>query len=411
MTGARVDHLQFAGSAGAPLDARLDLPDGEPTAYALFAHCFTCSKEIPAATQIARGLVDVGIAVLRFDFTGLGASEGEFADTNFSSNVEDLVRAADLLRHRYESPRLLVGHSLGGAAILAAATHVPEAVAVVTIGAPFDPAQVTRLLSSDAVSELERSGEVNVEIGGRPFPIRRQFLEDVHAQNVADAIRGLHRALLVLHAPSDELVDIDNARRIFDGAAHPKSFVSLDDADHLLTRRADAAYAARVIAAWASRYVEETSPPRRPRAPEGTVVVSDAPNARVAQTIRAGRHTLIADEPADVGDDAGPTPHQLLLASLGACTAMTLRLYAARKGWALDRVSVELTHDRVRAEGDGASTPDAVIDRIDRVLELVGPLTDEQKDRLVEIAERCPIHRTLIGEKQIVTRLHVHGRP
>jgi putative redox protein len=248
MTG-RIERTWFEGSAGDRLNARLDLPAGDPVAFALFAHCFTCSLEIPAATQITRGLVDRGIGVLRFDFTGLGDSEGDFANTNFSSNVEDLVRAADMLRHRHAAPLVLVGHSLGGAAVLAAASHIPEAVAVVTIGAPFDAAQVTHLLPLDAAAELDRSDEVTVEISGRSFPIRRQLLDDVNAQNLTSAIRELHRALLVFHAPGDELVDVDNARRIFDVAKHPKSFVSLDNADHLLTRRADAIYVAQVLAA------------------------------------------------------------------------------------------------------------------------------------------------------------------
>ncbi|MGQ0804162.1 MAG: alpha/beta hydrolase family protein [Actinomycetota bacterium] len=282
----RIERLWFEGSAGDRLDARLDLPAGDVRAYALFAHCFTCSKETAAATQITRGLVDQGIGVLRFDFTGLGSSEGDFANTNFSSNIEDLVRAADMLRHRHAAPKVLVGHSLGGTAVLAAAPQIPEAVAVVTIGAPFDPAQVTHLLSVDAVSELEHSGEVTVHVGGRPFPVRRQLLEDVNAQNLTQAIRDLHGALLVFHAPHDELVGIENARRIFDVAKHPKSFVSLDDADHLLSRRIDAAYVAQVLAAWVSRYLRAHAPPDRPVAREGTLV-TDSPK----------RTSLVRDAP------------------------------------------------------------------------------------------------------------------
>lgn len=252
---ARIEQVWFEGSTGDRLAARLDLPGRQPVAYALFAHCFTCAMESTAATQIARGLVERDIGVLRFDFTGLGASDGDFANTNFSSNIEDLLRAADLLRNHHEAPKIVIGHSLGGSAVLAAAAQLPEAVAVVTIGAPFDPTQLVRLFPDDAVAALERSGEVTVEIGGRPFSIRRQLLEDVSAQNLTHAIEMLHRALLVFHAPRDELVDIDNARRIFDTAKHPKSFVSLDDANHLLTRQTDGAYVARVLAAWVSRYL------------------------------------------------------------------------------------------------------------------------------------------------------------
>lgn len=405
MTG-RIQQTSFEGSAGDRLDARLDLPNGDPIAFALFAHCFTCSKESIAATHIARGLVERGIGVLRFDFTGLGLSEGEFANTNFSSNVEDLVRAAGMLRDRYAAPKLLVGHSLGGAAVLAAASEIPEAVAVATIAAPFDPAQVVNLLPVDAVAELDRSGEVTVDLGGRSFSIRRQLLDDVNAQNLTEALRGLRRALLVFHAPHDELVDVDNARRIFEVAKHPKSFISLDNADHLLTERADATYVAEVLAAWASRYLGGLTAPDGAPLPAGTVVVGDAPNGKLAQRIRAGRHSLIADEPAEIGDDTGPTPYDLLLASLGACTAMTLRMYSERKGWPLEKVSVRLTNDRVHAaDARNCAAGREMIDRIDIVLDLDGPLTDEQRHRLLEIAERCPVHRTLLGEKQIVTRL------
>jgi putative redox protein len=401
----RIEQVRFAGSAGDSLSARLDHPRDEPSAYALFVHCFTCSKQIPAATRIARGLVDRGIGVMRFDFTGLGASEGEFANTNFSSNVEDVVRAADMLRHRYEAPKILVGHSLGGAAVLAAAAQVPEAVAVVTIGAPFDLSLLARTLS-DAAPSLEREEQVSVEIGGRRFPIRRQLIEDANAQNLTEAIRTLRRALLVFHAPTDELVNIDNARRIFDTAKHPKSFVSLDNADHLLTQGTDAAYVAQVLAAWASRYLD--TPPQREHAvgPDGVVIVSGSPRGDLAQEIHAGRHTLIADEPEGVGDDLGPTPYDLLLASLGTCTAMTLRLYAERKGWPLEDVSVQLVHDRVHADDsrDCKKVP-CRIDRIERTVNLDGPLTNDQRQRLLEIAERCPVHRTLMGEKRIDTRL------
>jgi len=408
----RVERVSFEGSAGDRLDARLDLPASSPRAFALFAHCFTCSKESPAATRITRGLVELGIGVLRFDFTGLGGSHGDFANTNFSSNVDDLVRAADMLRARQAAPKILVGHSLGGAAILAAASRVPEAVAVATIGAPFDPAQVTRLFAASAVSELDRAGEVTVDIGGRPFSLRRQFLTDVSAQNLTDAIAGLRRALLVFHAPRDELVDIENARRIFEVAKHPKSFVSLDDADHLLTRRADAAYVAHVLAAWVSRYLGDEVAYEAALPADGSVVVTDAPDGKLAQQIRAGSHTLVADEPRPVGDDTGPTPYDLLLASLGACTAMTVRMYAARKAWPLERVSVRLTHGRAHAtDARDSEAGHSMIDRIELLLELGGPLTDEQTDRLLEIAQRCPVHRTLDGEKEIITQLEAAPGP
>ena len=249
--------VSFPGSAGDDLAARLDLPEGEPVAFALFAHCFTCSKDIAAATRISRGLVAQGLGVLRFDFTGLGASGGEFANTTFSSNVEDLVRAAAMLRDRYRAPALLVGHSLGGAAVLAAAPSIPEATAVATIGAPFDPGHITNLFPPHTLAELARVGEAEVELAGRTFRVRRQLLDDANAQNLTETLGGLDRALLVFHSPTDGIVDVDNARRIFEAARHPKSFVSLDGADHLLTRAEDAAYVATVLAAWARRYLED----------------------------------------------------------------------------------------------------------------------------------------------------------
>jgi putative redox protein len=401
----RFEEVWFAGSAGDRLSGRLDRPRASPAAYALFVHCFACSKETSAATRIARGLADRGIGVLRVDSTGLGASESQFANTNFSSNVEDVVLAADMLRDRYEAPKILVGHSLGGAAVLAAAAQIPEAVAVVTIGAPFDLAPVARGLS-DAAPELDRTHEVSIEIGGRYFPIRRQLLEDANTLNLTDAIRTLGRALLVFHAPGDEVVAIDNARRIFDTAKRPKSFVSVDDADHLLTRAIDAAFVAEVLAAWVGRYVG-TPPQREPAVGgEGVVVVTDAAQGGLAQEIRAGRHVLIADEPAGVGEDLGPTPYDLLLASLGACTAMTLQLYAERKRWPLEHVAVELTHDRIHADDSrNCEKAPCRIERIERIIRLSGPLSDEQRQRLLVIAERCPVHRTLTGEKRIVTRL------
>ena len=401
------ERIFFEGFGGDQLAARLDLPAGEPRAYALFAHCFTCSKDVASAYRISMGLVDQGIGVLRFDFTGLGSSEGEFANTNFSSNVEDLLRAAAMLRGRYQPPRILIGHSLGGAAVLAAAAQVPEAKAVATIGAPFDPAHVTHLLDTETLASLERDGDVAVQIAGRPFRIRRQLLLDVNAQHLGEAIQNLHKALLVLHAPRDEVVDIDNARQIFETARHPKSFVSLDDADHLLTRPADSAYVATVLAAWASRYIGPPVPSAfGPAAGEGVVVVRESGQGRLAQSIRAGRHTLVADEPSGVGDDTGPTPYDLLLGALGACTSMTLRLYADRKGWPLDRVSVQLSHDRCHADdGRDCEAKPCLIDGFERTLDLDGPLSEEQRRQLVAIAERCPVHRTLMGDKEILTRL------
>ena len=410
----RFEKLTFPGSQGATLAGRLELPEGEPRAFALFAHCFTCTKDIFAAGRIAEELARHGIAVLRFDFTGLGASEGDFAHTNFTSNVEDLVKAADFLRDKYRAPKILIGHSLGGAAVLAAAHLVPEAAAVATIAAPADPVHVAHLFT-DKRAEIEAKGEAEVLLVGRPFRIRKQFLDDVANQNSAARLAQLGKALLIFHAPRDQIVGIENAGAIFQAARHPKSFVSLDDADHLLTRRADAIYVADVLAAWAERYIGETEK-RLPEAmapEEGTVVVSERGAdpargiSRQAQEILVGQHRLAADEPTEAGgSDLGPNPSDLLLAALGACTSMTLRLYADHKQWPLEQTTVRLSHEKIHAaDCADCETREGKIDQIEREIELVGPLDAQQRQRLLEIAEKCPVHRTLHSEIKIRSRL------
>lgn len=403
----RTEQFKFEGSRGEVLAARLDLPPGRPVATALFAHCFTCSKDSHAAARIARGLVSTGIGVLRFDFTGLGSSQGDFANTNFSSNVDDLVRAEAALHERFDGPRILLGHSLGGTAVLAAASRIPEAAAVATINAPFDPAHVIRLFPAAELDELKRKGEVVVEIARRRFRIRDQFLVDVGAHHLDHAIRALRRPLLILHAPTDEIVSVDNARRIFDAARHPKGFVALDGADHLLTKPADGAFVAAVVAAWAGRYVGGDAPDAllSEATPEGTVVVTEGGPGMYEQVIRAGRHALASDEPAPLGDDAGPTPYDLLLAALGSCSSMTIRMYAERKHWPLERVEVRLIHRRLHADTGHHKLGTGTVDEIVRELQLIGPLSPDQRSRLVDMAERCPVHRTLVGEKRLVTRL------
>jgi uncharacterized OsmC-like protein/alpha/beta superfamily hydrolase len=410
----RFEKLTFPGSHDAVLAGRLELPEGEPRAYALFAHCFTCTKDIFAAGRIAEALAGHGIAVLRFDFTGLGASEGDFAHTNFSSNVQDLIKAADYLRQHYAAPTILIGHSLGGAAVLAAATRVPEAVAVATIAAPADPAHVAHLFT-DKRAEIEASGEAEVHLAGRPFRIRKQFLDDIAQQSSAAMLGNLGKALLIFHAPHDQIVGIENAATIFQAARHPKSFVSLDDADHLLTRRADAIYVADVLAAWATRYIGGSDTRvAEPVAPEaGTVTVSDRGAdavrgiSRLAQEILVGRHRLAADEPLEAGgSDLGPNPYDLLLAALGACTSMTLRLYADHKKWPLQHVRVDLSHQKIHAaDCADCETREGRIDLIEREITLSGPLDEAQRQRLLEIAEKCPVHRTLHSEIKITSRL------
>ena len=403
----RTREVTIVNQAGEKLAARLDLPAGEPKAAALFAHCFTCSKDIFAASRISQELASLGFAVLRFDFTGLGASEGEFANENFSSNIDDLVAAADFMRAETEAPRLLIGHSLGGAAVLAAASRVPEAVAVATIGAPFDPGHVAHLFQS-AADEIAAKGEAEVLIAGRPFKVKQQFLDDIAAHNASDYIPTLKKALLVFHAPRDTVVGIDNAGEIFKAAKHPKSFVSLDDADHLLSRRADAVYVADVLAAWAARYLPTTEPVAAEPAPaSGELIVTETGDGKFTQTVRVGRHSLIADEPASVGgDDQGPGPYDYVLAGLGACTSMTVRMYAERKGWPLERVTVGLSHKKIHAEDCAdCETQDGRIDEIERWLVFEGALDDDQRARLLEIADKCPVHRTLTHEVKIRSTL------
>ena len=392
--------IRFPATQGHELAARLEVPVGEPRAYALFAHCFTCSKDSKASAYIARALAERGIATLRLDFTGLGQSGGEFSASTFSSNIDDLVCAAAYLREHYTAPQVLIGHSLGGAATLAAGLHIPEARALVTIGAPYDPRHVEHLLTN--ADELREKGEATVDIGGRPFHVRREFLEDLERQDPSGTIAALGKALLILHSPRDTVVPIDHAAKIFTAAKHPKSFVSLDRADHLLSAANEAAYAAEVLSAWASRYLE----PARDERIDG-IRVMEAGDGKFAQTIYAGQHRLRADEPVELGGaDSGPSPYDLLVAALGACTAMTVRLYADRKQIPLERVIVDLKHGKVHAADCAeCETREGTIDRIDRVVTIEGPLDDAQRAKLLEIADKCPVHRTLKSEIWISTHL------
>src|SRR6201996_441345 len=401
------EKFQFTGEGGVQLAASLDLPDGEPKAYALFAHCFTCGKDGLAAKRIAAALANKGIAVLRFDFTGLGSSEGDFANSTFSSNVEDLVRAADHLRETRKAPAILIGHSLGGAAVLAAAKQIPDAKAVVTIAAPADPSHVTHFFK-DQIDDIRRQGQVEVSLAGRPFRIKREFLDDIAEHGLMTHVAKLHKALLIMHSPTDDTVGIDSATRIFIAAKHPKSFVTLSGADHLLSQKNDAAYAADIIAAWVTRYIEPiaaTSAVDRSEAPRH-VVVQETRNSRFQQAITIGPHHLIADEPGGVGgNDSGPGPYDLVLAGLGACTSMTMRMYAERKSMPLDRVTVTLSHNKIHAEDCAeCETKEGMLDQFDRVISIQGALDPEQRQKLMEIADKCPVHRTLTSEIRIVTR-------
>jgi uncharacterized OsmC-like protein/alpha-beta hydrolase superfamily lysophospholipase len=407
MSTPSVIRATFSGSSGDKLAARLELPDGPVRAFALFAHCFSCTKDILAARRIASGLASAGVAALRFDFTGLGSSAGDFANTNFSSNVEDVIRAADYLRSNYEAPVILIGHSLGGAAVLAAAGRIPEAKAIVTINAPADVAHVLGQLGA-SLDRIRSEGEDEVKMGGRSFRIRRSFIEDAEMQRLEEKIRTLGRALLILHAPRDEVVGIENASHIFLAARHPKSFISLDDADHLLSRPKDASFAAGIIAAWASRYI----PAARVEIAEAEhVLVRETGEGKFQNLVVAGRHRLIADEPAAAGGlDTGPNPYDYLSIALGACTAITLRVYAEYKKLVLGRVAVEVRHGKVDADhcadcGEVAKGRSGKIDRFERIIRIEGQIDAGLAAKIMEIAEKCPVHRTLESGAAVVTRV------
>mgnify|MGYP002700390245 CR=1 FL=1 len=399
-------HITFPGHDGSQLSARLDLPSGPHVATAVFAHCFTCGKDIPAARRIAARLAAMGIAVLRFDFTGLGHSEGEFENTSFTSNVDDLIAAATWAAQQGMPPSLMIGHSLGGAAVIKAAGMLEGIKAVATIGAPFDPTHV-RHHFADALPEIERNGAAEVSLGGRPFSIGRSFIEDTGAEVLSSVLGNLKAALLVMHAPLDSIVSVDSAAQIFTAAKHPKSFISLENADHLITRPEDAEYVAEVIATWSTRYINRPLPAPPIGTPEGIVRVSEADPDGFLQDITSGSNVhLLADEPmAYGGTNMGMSPYGFLSASLGACTSMTIRMYARRKEWPLEHVRVDVCHDKVHAQ-DAETGAQEKIDNFNRAITLTGSdLTEEQRTRLYEIADRCPVHRTLERTSKIKTTL------
>ncbi|ACP22906.1 hypothetical protein NGR_b14550 (plasmid) [Sinorhizobium fredii NGR234] len=398
--------LQFAGHSGATLAARLDLPNGPLRAYALFAHCFTCSKDLAAARRVAAELAREGIAVLRFDFTGLGSSEGEFASTNFSSNVGDLLSAADYLRRHYQAPSLLIGHSLGGAAVLAVAGEIPEVRAVATVGAPADVGHVLKNFGA-SLEEIEASGAAEVDLAGRRFLVKKQFVEDARAQRIKDAVARMKKPLLILHAPLDQTVGIENANEIFLAAKHPKSFVSLDKADHLLTDPEDAAFAGRIISGWLTRYLAADTP--QGTEPIEHVRVTETGEGKFQNAVQAGGHRLFVDEPEAAGGlDSGPSPYDFLSIALGACTSMTLRLYAEHKKLNLGRIGVDVSHAKIHAKDceectNSERSGDGRIDRFDRIISVGGEVSEELRGKIAEIADKCPVHRTLESVAKIRT--------
>lgn len=413
-----VQRISFNGGLDETLAARLHVPSGQVRAYALFAHCFTCTKDILAAKKIADELAKRGIALLRFDFSGLGQSDGDFSETNFSSNVGDILAATNYLRENYEAPAILIGHSLGGAAILAAAGDVPEVRAVATIGAPAEADHVIHNFA-DYLSEIESEGKATVLLAGRPFTIKRAFVDDLRAQSIADRVGRMKKPLMVLHSPIDETVSIDNARDIFTAAKHPKSFVSLDNADHLLSRADDIAYAAEMIASWSSRYIDQAEDDRqsdRKGEDRVDVHVSETQEGKFQNYVRAGRHLLLADEPKSVGGlDSGPSPYDFVSIALGACTSMTLRMYADFKKLPVRKISVTVDHSKVHADdcadcGEVEAGRGGKIDRFERTISIKGDLDEATRQKMLEIADKCPVHKTLEHGAAVVTLLD-DGQP
>lgn len=397
--------ITFQNKEGQTLVGRLELPvDQHPHNYAIFAHCFTCNKNLSAIKNIGKALTSKGFAVLRFDFTGLGESEGDFENTNFSGNVEDLVAAADFLKENYQAPTLLVGHSLGGAAVIFAATEIESVKAIATIGAPSNPNHVQHLFKSN-LEEIEASGKAVVNLSGRDFTIKKQFLEDLESKSMQETAKNLRTALLVLHSPQDITVGIKNAEEIYLAARHPKSFVSLDGADHLLMNKKDSVYAGQVIAGWAQRYVvvpEETNLKSKHQ-----VVASLDDEDGFTTAMKVGNHYMSADEPISFGgNDFGPSPYELVSAGLSACTAMTVQMYVRRKGWPLKNIEVHTSYGKSHAEDcEDCESNSAKIDTFHREIKLIGDLDEKQVARILQIADKCPVHKTLHSETQVITKL------
>ncbi|MFT6633344.1 MAG: putative redox protein [Bacteriovoracaceae bacterium] len=389
--------FDFQNSSGETLTGRLELPLGKPIAFAIMAHCFTCSKDLLAASRISKKLTDSHIGILRFDFTGLGNSEGDFSNTNFTSNVEDLYSAYDAMKEKYEAPSILIGHSLGGAAVLMAAKKLSEVSAVVTIAAPSDTQHVADNFG-DQISEIKKNGEAFVNLAGRKFHIKKQFLDDIAKQSILEGLSSLKKAFLILHAPSDKTVSIDHAAKIYQAVKHPKSFITLDNADHLLMKKEDAEYAAELIGTWVSRYIKNKKETNNIHSPDdGDILVVNRAKYKFTQDIYSNTNHLIADEPTSMkGDDLGMSPYELLQASLGACTAMTMRMYADHKKWDLQDIKVELKHEKAYIHGGERPVGDEVkVDHITKKISITGDLTSEQIEKIIGIAEKCPVNRTL----------------
>ncbi|WP_420322959.1 alpha/beta fold hydrolase [Flagellimonas sp.] len=397
----------FHNDQGQKLVGRLELPaDSHPHNFAVFAHCFTCNKNLLAVKNISKGLTSNGFGVLRFDFTGLGESEGDFADTNFSGNVGDLVAAAQFLEENYSAPTLIVGHSLGGAASIFAASEIASIKAVATVGAPSNPVHVKHLLKS-GIEEIQSEGKAVINLSGRDFTIKKQFLDDLETKSLPETAKSLRKPLLIMHSPQDDTVGIKNAEEIYVSARHPKSFVSLDGADHLLTRKEDSVYVGEVIAGWAKRYLNADNKNKLPLKTKHQVVASLDGTDGFTTQMKVGNHYMIADEPESYGgNDFGPSPYELVSAGLSACTVMTIQMYTKRKGWTVDNVEVHTSYSKSHAEDcENCESDSAKIDTFHREIKLTGDLDDKQKARIMQIADKCPVHKTLHSETQIITKL------
>jgi putative redox protein len=395
--------VSFKNASGETLVGRLSLPANQhPHNFVLFAHCFTCNKNFTAIRNISRALTTEGFGVLRFDFTGLGESEGEFPDSNFSGNVEDLMEAANYLEEHYTSPTLIIGHSLGGAAAILAAQKISSIRAIATIGAPSNPTHVKHIFKDD-IETIRKKGTAQVNIGGRSFTIKKQFLDDLKSHSFQETLKNIGKSILILHSPQDNIVKIKNAEEIYIAAHHPKSFVSLDGADHLLRNPEDAAYTGDIIGKWAKRYLE--MPETKALETEQEVVASLDSADGFTTPMKVGGHYFTADEPTSYGgNNFGPSPYQLVSAGLSACTAMTIQMYAKRKKWPLENVEVHTSYQKLHAaDCKNCDSSEAKIDTFQRAIKLTGGLDDKQIARIMEIADKCPVHRTLKSEINIVT--------
>lgn len=398
--------VNFQNKKGQSLVGRLELPaDRHPHNYVLFAHCFTCNKNLLAVKNISKSLTANGFGVLRFDFTGLGESEGDFADTNFSGNVEDLIAASEFLKENYTAPALLIGHSLGGAAVIFAASEINTVQAVATVGAPANPKHVKHLLKS-GLEEINREGQAVINLGGRDFKIKKQFVDDLETKSLPETAKNLRKPLLVMHSPQDDTVGIKNAEEIYIAAHHPKSFVSLDGADHLLSKKEDSTYVGDVIAGWAKRYIEVHTSKDNLKTKHQVAASLDA-NDGFTTKLKVGNHYITADEPTSFGgNDFGPSPYELVSAGLSACTVMTIQMYAKRKGWQIDNVEVHTTYSKSHAHDcENCEDSNARIDTFEREIKLTANIDDKQKQRILQIADKCPVHKTLHSQTQVITKL------